>query len=207
MGPEKSSAIIYQNHTEEVKNFSLLLSLSTSGTAASSSLTQELLFFITFYLFFLTRALSFLYISINEDRLLKQSKYFHIALSHFAYSVATLAYHLPCLSKSVCDAVLWKQTQVYSQLKFVCHTVQGWYLHIIACFSHSLSCHVKWHGPVACNCECLWQLIWEKEIPQLYVEQCLSSCLSYRLCHISPHITSQKNESYRNHWNWSVCKL
>ena len=39
MGPEKSSAIIYQNNTEELKNFFLLLSC----TAASGSLTQELL--------------------------------------------------------------------------------------------------------------------------------------------------------------------
>ena len=31
------------------------------------------------------------------------------------------------------------------------------------------------------NCNCLWQLIWGKHIPQLYVVKCLSSCLSYRL--------------------------
>ena len=47
--------------------------------------------------------------------LLKQSKDFHIALSYSAYATAILAYHLPCVSKWVCDAALWQQTHEYSQ--------------------------------------------------------------------------------------------
>ena len=58
--------------------------------------------------------------------LLKQSIYFHMALPYSAYAIATLAYHIPCVSRWVCDAVL-----VCSHLKCVRRT-HAWYLHIIA---------------------------------------------------------------------------
>ena len=51
-----------------------------------------------------------------------------MALSYTAQAITTLAYHLPCVSRLVCDAALWQQTLMYSQLK----------------------CHVKWRGRVAC---------------------------------------------------------
>ena len=42
-----------------------------------------------------------------------------MALSYSAYAIATLAYHLPCVSRWVYDAALWQQSLVYSQLKRV----------------------------------------------------------------------------------------
>ena len=32
-----------------------------------------------------------------------------MALSYFAYAIATLAYHLPCVSRWVCDPAMWQQ--------------------------------------------------------------------------------------------------
>ena len=49
--------------------------------------------------------------------LFKQSIYFHVALSYSAYAIATLVYHLPCVSRWICDAAFWQQTLLYSQLK------------------------------------------------------------------------------------------
>ena len=51
--------------------------------------------------------------------ILKQNIYFHITLSYSAYASATLTCHLPYVSRWVCDAALWQQTLMYSQLKFV----------------------------------------------------------------------------------------
>ena len=75
--------------------------------------------------------------------LLKQSLYFHMALSYSAYAIATLAYHLPCVSRWVCDAALWQQTLVCSQLKCVrrsSHLVPPYH---VLLFTNSLRCHVK----------------------------------------------------------------
>ena len=53
-----------------------------------------------------------------------------MALSYSAYAIATLAYHFPCLSKSVCDAA--QQILMYSQVKCVQDAAHTWYL----CFFH-----------------------------------------------------------------------
>ena len=56
-------------------------------------------------------------------------------------TLAGITYHLPCVSRWVCDAALWWQTLMYSP-----HLVPPY--HPLP-FSYSLQCHIKWRGPIA----------------------------------------------------------
>ena len=96
--------------------------------------------------------------------LLKQSLYFHMALSYSAYATATLAYHLRCVIRWVCDAALWQQTLVYSQLK--CGSVTkmqptlGSSISSIAFYIFlTLSLTYNLHGPVAVYFTCIHHLL------------------------------------------------
>ena len=72
--------------------------------------------------------------------MLKQSIYFHTTLSYSAYTIATLAYHLPCFLPSPDPSVQ----------KCVCDAAHAWHIHIILCyFTYSIHCLVNWCGPIA----------------------------------------------------------
>ena len=77
-----------------------------------------------------------------------------MALSYSAYAIATLACHFPCVSRWVCDAVLWQQNLVYSQLKCVRDVAHAWYLHIIHCFFHIP--YRRWRKPWSSTTEMSW---------------------------------------------------
>ena len=81
--------------------------------------------------------------------------YTHVTLSYSTnvIYIATLAYYLPCVSRWVCEAALWQQTLMYSQL-CVLDAAHAWYLHIIHCFFHD----VTWHDmtSVCFTCSAVW---------------------------------------------------
>ena len=81
--------------------------------------------------------------------LLKQSIYFHMALSYSA-CYYNIGLNPPCVSRWVCDAALWQQTLVYSQLKCVRRSSRLVPPYHLLLFSYSLRCHIKWRGHFAC---------------------------------------------------------
>ena len=78
---------------------------------------------------------------------MKLPSYFHMALPYSAYAIATLAYHIPCGSRWVCDAadpcVQPAEVCVRTQPTLGTSTSSTTFY----IFSR---CHVKWHGRVAC---------------------------------------------------------
>ena len=133
--------------------------------------------------------------------LLKQSLYFHMALSYSAYAIATLAYHLPCVSRWVCDAALWQQTLMCSQLKCVRQLTLGTSISCIAFYKFLTLSREITFLPFESIHECLFasvslpvllewtRIFWEFVFYKPYKPssiKCSSAKRPYCRCYMSP---------------------